>query len=82
MNPIGSGCVSTMSWKKPSVGMVQIKAARRAHVVVPSLITIVASSCVCHVVPSLGRVCPLPRGVCASRLLAVVYGGDSGGPYQ
>ena len=71
-----------MSWKKPSVGMVWIKAARRVHVVAPSPITIVTASRVCHVIPSLGRVCPLPRGVRASRLPAVVHGGDSGGPYR
>ena len=82
MNLIRSGCVSAMSWKKPSVGMVWIKATCRAHVVVPSPITIVPPSRVCHVVPSLGQVCPSPRGVCMSHLPAVVHGGDSGGPYQ
>ena len=45
MNPIGLGCVSAMSWKKLSVGMVWIKAVRRAHVVIPSPITVVAPSC-------------------------------------
>ena len=82
MNLIGLGRVSSMSWKKPSVGMVWIKAAHHVHVVIPSPITVVAPSCVCHVVPSLGQVCPLPHGVRMSRLPAVVYGGDSGGLYQ